>query len=82
MIVYRTFFFETSWRTIYIVTGLIGAVFSVLQVILILRLNVAWGIPDLYFALGDTAIVTLMQAIQNMPACIMVSFGVCKMCMC
>jgi len=72
MIVYRTFFFETSWRTIYIVTGLIGAVFSVLQVILILRLNVAWGIPDLYFALGDTAIVTLMQAIQNMPACIMV----------
>lgn len=74
MIIYKSFFFETSWRTIYIVTGVIGAVFSVLQVILILRLNVAWGIPDLYFALGDTAIVTLMQAVQAMPACIMVWF--------
>lgn len=73
MILYKQFFFETSWRMIYIVTGLISALFSVGQIILILRLNVGWGIPDIYFALGDTAIVMLMQAIQAMPACIMVS---------
>lgn len=72
MILFRALFFETSWRNIYIGTTLISALFSVGQVLLILRINVAWGIPDLYFALGDTAIVTLMQAIQNMPACIMV----------
>jgi len=71
MIVYKALFFETSWRWIYIYTTLIGAVFSAGQVILILRLNLEVGIPDLVFALGDSAITTLMYAIQSMPSCIM-----------
>lgn len=71
MVAYKMLFFDTSWRYIYIYTTILVAIFSLLQIILILRLNVAAGIPDFAFALGDTAIATFVMAIQNMPSCIM-----------
>ena len=70
MVIYKEFFFETSWRNIYIYTTIIVAFFSLLQIILILRLNVAVGIPDFWFALGDTAATMFVAAIQYMPGCI------------
>lgn len=73
MNIYRTFFFETSWRQLYIFTTLLGSCFSLLQIILILQLNKVIGIPDFYFAIGDTAATAVISAIQFMPACIMFS---------
>ncbi len=71
LIVYKQFFFQSSWRDIYIYTTILGAIFSLLQILLILRVNVSMGIPDVAFALGDYSITALMYAIQGMPACIM-----------
>ena len=43
------------------------------QILLILGINKDIGIPDFYFALGDSSITTFVQAILFMPACIMVN---------
>lgn len=71
MNIFRRYFFETSWRSIYIYTTMLGSCFSLLQIILILQLNKVVGIPDFYFALGDTAAAAVISAIQFMPSCIM-----------
>lgn len=71
MIIYKRFFFETSWRQIYIWTTALGALFSFLQILLILGINKKFGIPDVVFAIGDTGIVYLIYAIQSMPSSIM-----------
>ena len=71
MIIYKRYFFETSWRSIYIWTTALGAFFSFLQILLILGINKKLGIPDVIFAIGDTGIVYLIYAIQSMPSSIM-----------
>ena len=45
LVLYRACFFDASWRDIYVYTTLIGLVFGVLNILLILRLNLAMGIP-------------------------------------
>lgn len=71
MIAYKAIFFDSSWRMIYIYTTILNLIFSLLQIVLILRLNVPAGIPDFAFALGDSSITTFSMAIQSMPSCIM-----------
>lgn len=71
IVIYRQYFFETSWQKIYIYTTIMGSGFSLLQIILILQYNRIIGIPDFYFALGDTAAGAVLSAIQFMPSCIM-----------
>ena len=71
MVIFKKYLFHTSWRKIYIYTTLASAVFAMLQIMLICRINVKIGIPDLTFALGDSALTSLMYAIQTMPASIM-----------
>ena len=36
-----------------------------------LRVNISWGIPDIWFSLGDTSIVYFISAINAMPTNIM-----------
>ena len=71
MIIYKRYFFNTSWRQVYIWTTALGAIFSFLQILLILGINRKLGIPDVVFAIGDTGIVYLIYAIQSMPSSIM-----------
>lgn len=73
MNIFRSFFFETSWRDIYVYTTILGSFFSLLQIVLILQLNLVVGIPNFYFALGDTGATAIISAIQFMPSCIMFS---------
>lgn len=73
MIIYRQFLFQSSWRSIYYWTTILGTFFSLLQIILILNLNERMGIPNFYFALGDQAATSIISAIQFMPSCIMFS---------
>jgi hypothetical protein len=47
-----------------ILTLILGTFFSACQIILILQWNQYLGIPNFYFALGDTAITALIFAIQ------------------
>ena len=74
MIAYWSFkqiFFDSNWRYIYLGTSLISFFFSSLQIILILGLNKKMGLPDLAFAIGDEAIIALMEGLHAMPTVIM-----------
>ncbi|CAM9303937.1 unnamed protein product [Phaeothamnion confervicola] len=69
LVAYKRYFFRTSWRSIYMCTTAFNVLFSAMQLGLILRLNVALGIGDLAFALGDDALAEFVNAIQFLPVC-------------
>ena len=68
---FKLIFFRTSWHRLYIGSSIVSFVFSLMQMLLILRINVRLGIPDISFAIGDSAMVELMESIHAMPAVIM-----------
>ena len=70
MVVFHLFFFRTPWRRVFLFTTAVNIFFSLLQILLILRVNQKMGIPDIVFALGDTAAVQFTLAVQSMPSSI------------
>ena len=48
-------------------TTLIGFVCSILQLVMIYRINIRFGIPDIFFAIGDEAVFVLMDRVHSMP---------------
>jgi MFS family permease len=73
---YKRYFFNSSWRGVFVVTTAINLVFSLLQLLLIFRINTLIGMPDILFATGDDAISQFILAIQFLPVCIMY-IGLC-----
>jgi hypothetical protein len=69
--VYKLYFFSTNFRSIYIFTTCFGVLFSILQLLLIYRVNQSIGIPDVIFALGDNTFFQFTMALQYMPSCIL-----------
>ena len=69
LVLYKRYFFHTSWRLIYVFTTLVVSLFSLVQFALIFRLNVKWGISDIAFAVGDDALQEMVQGIQFLPVC-------------
>ena len=53
LVIYKRYFFQSSWRKIYIITTLLGLFFSILQLLLIYQVNQIIGIPNIVFAFGD-----------------------------
>ena len=76
MIAFNKYFFSSSWKKIFLTTAAVNAFFSLLQILLILRINRFFGIPDILFAVGDNAIQNFVHGINYMPICIMVSIFV------
>ena len=73
LFVFQTFFLEASWRRVFRFAMLVNCLFSLLQVALVMRWNEAIGIPDIWFALGDSAVTHFINAVSYMPTLIMVS---------
>jgi len=71
LMAFTAFFFNTSWRLIYIGTTVLNIVFSLAQLLLVERINQKMGIPDVVFALGDNTFASFVMALQYMPTCIM-----------
>jgi hypothetical protein len=71
LVAYKSFFFKTNWRVIYVVATFLCALFSVLQILLVYGINRSIGIPDLAFSLGDNTFATFVSSVQFMPMCIM-----------
>jgi hypothetical protein len=72
VLAYKTFFFKTSWRRIYIWTVSLTTFFSLLQLVLIFQLNKTYLHLDNYlFSLGDDVISAYISGIQFLPLCIM-----------
>ena len=64
---YRGVLFQESWRMIYVWTTVIMLIFSALQLLLIFQINIKMGIPNLWFALGDTTVINFVVAVQFLP---------------
>lgn len=71
LLAYKRYFFQTSWRLIYIGTTCLGVIFSLMQLLLVYGVNAKMGIPDVVFALGDTTIESFVAALHYMPKCVM-----------
>ena len=71
VLVFKKFFLKTSLRTIYVWTTVIPVTFSVLQLLLIFRINLEWGISDFAFSMGDNVIAQLVGSILFLPVCIL-----------
>ena len=64
---FRVYLFDTSWRLIYVSTSAVALVFTLLEVLLALRINVSWGVPDIWFAVGEDLILTFVEIVHVMP---------------
>ena len=71
LVAYKKYFFDTSWRHIYIGTTVLGLVFASMQLLLVYGISTELGIPAVLFALGDTTISEFVAALHYMPKCIM-----------
>lgn len=69
ILTYKYYLIHYSWRFVYIVTTLLGGIFSVLQVLLIM--GITFGLSDFWFALGDDAFSEFIQGVQFLPTTIM-----------
>jgi hypothetical protein len=70
---YKVFLMGVPWRPLFATTILIADGLSCLSLILIFRLNVAWGVPDIYFALGDDVVNNVAQQFVGMPMMILMA---------
>lgn len=63
--------FENPWHHVYFVTGLVVALFSCLNVLLVWNVNEALGIPAFWFSVGDVAVIAFAKGFQYLPLAIM-----------
>jgi hypothetical protein len=69
---YKTYFFKTSWRLIYIGTMSLTTFFSLMQLVLIFQWNTTYlHMSNYFFSLGDDVISAYISGIQFLPVCIM-----------
>jgi len=69
VLVYKYYFIEWSWRTVYVLTTLLNGFLSVMQVLLIK--GVTFGLSPFIFALGDDVFADFIAGIQFLPTMIM-----------
>lgn len=69
IMVYKKYFINWSWRSIYIATTALNGVFSSLQILLIK--GKTFGLSPFLFALGDDAFADFIAGIQFLPTTIM-----------
>ena len=61
---------------VFVVCSVVNCVIGLLQLVLVSRANLRFGIPDLFFALGDDGVQEFLVGIQFLPTCIMY-MGMC-----
>jgi len=72
VLAYKKYFFDASWRNIYIGSTLLTSFFSITQVMLIFRINTQYlGINNYFFSVGDDVIQQFISGIQFLPVCIL-----------
>eukprot|EP01034_Spumella_vulgaris_P029596 gene29596-36671_t len=64
---YNSYFAESDWRQLYLVTSITRFVFTLLQVVLVLQWNDLIGVPNIVFALLDSAVIFFTWGLLNSP---------------
>lgn len=73
---YKRFFFASNWRIVYFWCTTLASAIALGQLILVFGINRTWGIPDIWFSMGDDVLVEFVIAVQFLPMCIMY-LGLC-----
>jgi len=72
IVVYKKYFFKSSWRAIYVWSSVITTLFSAMQLALIFQINErVFGISNYPFAMGDDVLQQFLAGIQFLPSCVM-----------
>lgn len=74
LVLYKQCLFHSGWRLVYKTCASANLVFSLMQVCLALRWNKTLHIPDILFAVGDTALVHLVNGVLLVPTMNLVSY--------
>ncbi|CAI5715647.1 unnamed protein product [Peronospora destructor] len=64
---YNACFKDTSFRRVFLIAQISLAVISLLDIVLVTRFNLAVGIPDKAFVLGDAVIGDVISRLKTMP---------------
>lgn len=70
---YRSYLLSWSWRTVFILSSSLNVFFSVLQILLLLKVNRAAGISDYLFSFGDGAMADFVAGVQFLPITLMMT---------
>ena len=65
--IYRRFFIASNVRVLYAVVIVFATGISLMTLIVVFRINVAWGISDFAFSFGDEVVVSMVAFIIQMP---------------
>jgi folate/biopterin transporter len=68
---FQKFFKRVEFRLIFGWSTVISAVLGMTTLILVTHMNRAWGIPDQWFSLGDSLVLTVMGQIAFMPVLVL-----------
>ena len=72
IVIYKRYFFKSSWRNIYLWSSAATTFFSGLQLALIFQINERYfGISNYPFAMGDDVLQQFLAGIQFLPSCVM-----------
>uniref|UniRef100_K3X8X3 Uncharacterized protein n=1 Tax=Globisporangium ultimum (strain ATCC 200006 / CBS 805.95 / DAOM BR144) TaxID=431595 RepID=K3X8X3_GLOUD len=63
--------FDNPWHYVYLITGVVISLFSVLNVLLVWHVNDTWGVPAFWFAAGDVAVISFAKGFQYLPLALM-----------
>lgn len=70
VLAYKYLFFKASWRSIYAYSMLLTTFFSLLQLLLVFRVNQSYfHLNNVLFSLGDDVLSTYVHGIQMLPIC-------------
>jgi hypothetical protein len=71
VLAYKYYYFQSTWKNIYIYTTLLLVFFSYMQLMLIFGVNKRLGISDYVFSMGDDVLGSYITGIQLLPICVM-----------
>jgi hypothetical protein len=81
LVVYKQCLFHSGWRIIYKYCASLNFLFSLMQICLVLRWNKLLYIPDILFAVGDSALVHLVNGVLLVPTMNLVRSASTRPCM-
>mmetsp|Transcript_14394 Transcript_14394/g.27192 ORF Transcript_14394/g.27192 Transcript_14394/m.27192 type:complete len:555 (+) Transcript_14394:1-1665(+) len=73
IVLFNLYLGNMKYRTIFLWSTLVYSSLSLLNIIVYLRWNVAWGVPDKLFVLGSAALQTVIKEFNYMPAVMIMS---------
>eukprot|EP00468_Gymnochlora_sp_CCMP2014_P008288 CAMPEP_0167763012 /NCGR_PEP_ID=MMETSP0110_2-20121227/13105_1 /TAXON_ID=629695 /ORGANISM="Gymnochlora sp., Strain CCMP2014" /LENGTH=467 /DNA_ID=CAMNT_0007649987 /DNA_START=343 /DNA_END=1742 /DNA_ORIENTATION=- len=73
IVLFNLYLGHMKYRTIFLWSTIVYSILSLINILVFLRWNKAWGIPDRVFVLGSAALQTVIKEFNYMPAVMIMS---------